>query len=144
MLTGITLTVESGLQIGTKFHINVPGFCTIGRSSDCDVAVIGHPESATVSRRHCRLDVTAFGAKLRDLGSRNGTFLNGNLIGKRQHPVTGDFDISVSDGYSIVDSDVISLGGVTLHVALETEQSGFISPTYERAMIAEMVSMGAE
>jgi ABC-type multidrug transport system ATPase subunit/ABC-type multidrug transport system permease subunit len=45
----------------------------IGRGKDCDLVV---PE-AVVSSRHCRLTQLADGFLLEDLGSRNGTFVNG-------------------------------------------------------------------
>ena len=48
----------------------------IGSDSECDVAV----SSPTVSRRHCRLVKTAYGEYLRDLGSSNGTYVNGIRI----------------------------------------------------------------
>ena len=48
----------------------------IGRGQDCDLVV---PESA-VSSHHCRLTHQAGGFLLEDLGSRNGTFVNGSRI----------------------------------------------------------------
>ncbi len=54
--------------------------CTLvlGRDpSQCDVSVLD-PE---VSQRHCRLSVSGPLAWLEDLGSRNGTYVNGYPIG---------------------------------------------------------------
>jgi pSer/pThr/pTyr-binding forkhead associated (FHA) protein len=34
-------------------------------------------DSGSVSRRHARIAVTAAGASIEDLGSKNGTFVNG-------------------------------------------------------------------
>lgn len=48
----------------------------IGRAPDCDL-VIAHPQ---VSARHCRLIRTGTGWVLEDLGSTNGTFVNGVRI----------------------------------------------------------------
>jgi len=48
----------------------------IGSSPDCDV-VVAQP---TVSGRHCRLSETADGYLLEDLGSSNGTYVNGERI----------------------------------------------------------------
>jgi pSer/pThr/pTyr-binding forkhead associated (FHA) protein len=48
----------------------------IGSGDDCDV-VVGQPR---VSRRHCRLIETGDGYTLEDLGSSNGTYVNGQRI----------------------------------------------------------------
>ncbi len=45
----------------------------VGRMPDCDV-LINHP---TISRYHCQLEVTSDGVRVRDLGSINGTWVNG-------------------------------------------------------------------
>jgi ABC-type multidrug transport system ATPase subunit/pSer/pThr/pTyr-binding forkhead associated (FHA) protein len=48
----------------------------IGRSADCDIAL----DQPGVSARHCRLTETASAVLLEDLGSTNGTFVNGVQI----------------------------------------------------------------
>jgi pSer/pThr/pTyr-binding forkhead associated (FHA) protein len=48
----------------------------IGSGTDCDLVVA----RATVSGRHCRLTETADGYLLEDLGSSNGTYVNGERI----------------------------------------------------------------
>ncbi len=48
----------------------------IGRNSDCDLVV---PEAA-VSGRHCRLTQQGSGFVIEDLGSKNGTYVNGVKI----------------------------------------------------------------
>lgn len=52
------------------------GVNVIGREMTAAVWV----DSSTVSRRHARIVVTAEGALLEDLGSKNGTFLRGRRI----------------------------------------------------------------
>ncbi|MDZ4812466.1 MAG: FHA domain-containing protein [Pseudomonadota bacterium] len=51
----------------------VPGRLVIGRGSDCDL-VLDEPE---MSRKHAMIEVTAAGIYLRDMGSANGTYVNG-------------------------------------------------------------------
>jgi pSer/pThr/pTyr-binding forkhead associated (FHA) protein len=58
----------------------------IGGSSDCDV-VVGSP---LASGRHCELTQTADGYVLKDLGSTNGTFLNGVRIAGPIRVTAGD------------------------------------------------------
>jgi pSer/pThr/pTyr-binding forkhead associated (FHA) protein len=48
----------------------------IGRRHDCDLQIPLMP----VSRRHCQLSQNEETVKVRDLGSRNGTYLNGKRI----------------------------------------------------------------
>src|SRR3954453_3409838 len=48
----------------------------IGSGADCDL-VVARP---TVSGRHCRLTETSDGYLLEDLGSSNGTYVNGVRI----------------------------------------------------------------
>jgi pSer/pThr/pTyr-binding forkhead associated (FHA) protein len=52
----------------------------IGRDPTCHI-VLDHPN---VSRRHCRLVQTPQGNEIEDLGSRNGTYLNGVCLTQRE------------------------------------------------------------
>ena len=58
----------------------------IGRGAECHI----RPDSDMVSRQHCRLRVTDNEAFLTDLGSRNGTLVNGVLILRMQRLYHGD------------------------------------------------------
>lgn len=53
--------------------IPIPGRLSIGRGNDCDL-VLDEPE---MSRRHAMVEATPAGIWLRDLGSANGTYVNG-------------------------------------------------------------------
>ncbi len=53
--------------------VAIPGRLVIGRGSDCDL-VLDEPE---MSRRHAMIEVQSGELFLRDLGSANGTFVNG-------------------------------------------------------------------
>lgn len=52
------------------------GKLVIGRSPECDVAI----RDILLSRRHCQIERTDAGWVVLDLGSKNGTFLNGHKI----------------------------------------------------------------
>ena len=58
----------------------------IGRTAQCDVQI----QSDQVSRRHARLTVTAEFFHIEDLGSLNGTFVNGAKIAAKQILLPGD------------------------------------------------------
>jgi pSer/pThr/pTyr-binding forkhead associated (FHA) protein len=62
---------------GSQKSFPLPSSITvIGRRKDCDLQI---PLEA-VSRRHCQLNHDKGTLKIRDLGSRNGTYLNGKRI----------------------------------------------------------------
>jgi pSer/pThr/pTyr-binding forkhead associated (FHA) protein len=71
----LTLKVVSGKHAGQKLRIPAPKFL-IGRGEDCHL----RPNSDLVSRHHCILFVGDSGAAVRDLNSRNGTFVNDERI----------------------------------------------------------------
>jgi pSer/pThr/pTyr-binding forkhead associated (FHA) protein len=48
----------------------------IGRDMDCEIMI----PSRQVSRKHARLSMTDSGVRIEDLGSKNGTHLNGSML----------------------------------------------------------------
>ncbi|MGH7201984.1 MAG: FHA domain-containing protein [Planctomycetaceae bacterium] len=52
----------------------------VGRSSECNLRIA----SNMVSRRHCQFTITDRAVLIRDLGSSNGTFVNGEQIAPQQ------------------------------------------------------------
>lgn len=70
-----SLLMISGPQIGRSFPIAQNEFM-MGRSSKCDLPI----EDDLVSRYHCKLVIRGDRAELIDLGSTNGTLLNGRKI----------------------------------------------------------------
>ncbi len=62
------------------------GEYVFGRGTECHV----RPNSDWVSRQHCLLRITSEGAFLRDLGSRNGTLINGTRLLDECHLQHGD------------------------------------------------------
>lgn len=67
-------------------EIPIQGNTTLGRSADNDVRL----PSVQVSRRHARLEVQPSFLRLVDLGSSNGTFVNGQRITRPTPLRTGD------------------------------------------------------
>jgi serine phosphatase RsbU (regulator of sigma subunit)/pSer/pThr/pTyr-binding forkhead associated (FHA) protein len=74
-----------GFQPGRR-HALVGDRMVLGRHPDCDVVI----ESAAVSRQHAHILRIDGGLFIEDLGSRNGTFVNGQLVQGRQRLVDGD------------------------------------------------------
>ncbi|MBX3696457.1 MAG: FHA domain-containing protein [Dokdonella sp.] len=69
MLRGV-----SGATFGRNFAL--VGTMTIGRQSDCGIPI----QAEEISRHHARLQVTAEGVMVEDLGSANGTWINDKRV----------------------------------------------------------------
>lgn len=63
-----------------------PGDTLVGRGESCDVVL----EDSSVSRRHAVLHVDDDGVRVEDLGSSNGTFVNGVRVSGRATLDAGD------------------------------------------------------
>lgn len=58
----------------------------IGREEDCHL----RPNNDMVSRHHCAFTIDDYSVRLRDLGSTNGTLVNGNRLRGETHLKAGD------------------------------------------------------
>jgi len=101
---GIAQTMNYALQVVRgRSEANtlrlMDGISSIGRHDDCLIRI----RSSQVSRRHCELFEEGGKLVLRDLGSFNGTFVNGKRVLGQQ---------------TLKPGDVLTIGGVTLRVDL--------------------------
>jgi predicted component of type VI protein secretion system len=62
------------------------GSYVFGRGAECHI----RPNSEWVSRQHCQLLVAEDSAAIRDLGSRNGTLINGERVMGERELTNGD------------------------------------------------------
>lgn len=81
----VTLLVVQGKPAGKKLVFPTGEFY-IGRGVECHV----RPDSEWVSRQHCVLRVTGDAVYVQDLGSRNGTLVNGELVTSERQLWPGD------------------------------------------------------
>ncbi len=81
----VKLKVTNGRHTGREIAVKGPKFF-IGRAEDCHL----RPASDQVSRHHCVILVAADAVSIRDLGSRNGTFVNGKQISPQCRLRSGD------------------------------------------------------
>jgi hypothetical protein len=79
----ITLQVTAGKLKGREFVFDERTSCVIGRGPDCSPRIPDGPEHRTISRHHCLLDINPPAVRIRDFGSLNGTYVNGEKIGQR-------------------------------------------------------------
>jgi len=75
-----------GIRAGKTLILGPEGQATIGRLKSNDLP-IGEP---SVSSRHCQLTGTGETFEIEDIGSRNGTFVNGQRVTERTALAPGD------------------------------------------------------
>ncbi len=94
---------------GSQKSLSLPSAITvIGRRHDCDLCI----PLMVVSRRHCQLNYNNEALKIRDLGSRGGTFVNGKPI----------------DEATVRAGDYVKVGPLTFLVQIDGEPKEIISP----------------
>lgn len=81
----VKLKVIGGRNDGREIKIGVPEF-VIGRGDDAHLK----PSSDLVSRNHCKLKITEGALLVSDMGSRNGTFVNGTKLEGEHVAKVGD------------------------------------------------------
>ena len=110
-MISVELHVAGGKHAGQVIPLNRKKFL-IGRESDCQL----RPNSELVSRHHCIFSVDDFSVRIRDLGSTNGTMLNGERIRKemvlqpKDHVTVGnlEFEIVINEISDVSDQGQIS------------------------------------
>jgi pSer/pThr/pTyr-binding forkhead associated (FHA) protein len=81
MFDRVILRATEGELKGQEFVLNNETSYILGRSKDCSHHL---PDTFyVVSRHHCRINVSAPFIRIQDLGSLNGTYVNGEKIGQR-------------------------------------------------------------
>src|SRR5688500_12905867 len=86
----VILTVMQGANRGEEFVFSERTTCIVGRASDCSPRLVVKDNPRLVSRHHCLLDINPPDIRVRDFGSLNGTYVNGELIGKRDKDQTAE------------------------------------------------------
>jgi pSer/pThr/pTyr-binding forkhead associated (FHA) protein len=109
MFTRVTLTATEGPLKGEEFSFRDHTVCTVGRAPDCLLRLPGSAD-LMASRRHCVLAIDPPTVRIRDLGSRNGTFVNGVKIGQRYEDPFGPPYFATPHEWVLHDGDCIRVG----------------------------------
>lgn len=113
------IVVYSGGSQGQRWVINQQSML-IGRGEDCDIVV----EERRVSRHHARIEKHSDGYILRDLDSKNGTYVNGSEVRDEPHLLADGDEIqialSVRMGFVGADATLpLSLNGMGMGLRLD-------------------------
>jgi diguanylate cyclase (GGDEF)-like protein len=118
----ILIAHPEGQRLGSRFRLSSGATLEIGRSSSVGISL---PEVMSISRKHARLRYVGSVVTLEDLGSTNGTYVNGQAIHGRTVLKTGDrfqtaavhfkflHEQDVESAYHMAIYELVSLDGLT-------------------------------
>lgn len=119
--TKITLTVVEGYYKDKRYVFEEPTQCMLGRANDCDIRLPGAQGHDDVSRHHCLFDIDPPLLRVRDLGSLNGTYVNGEKIGQRPKPrAVEETYLKLLRGRELQTGDEVRVGHTVLRVEIDS------------------------
>ncbi len=113
----VVIVISEGSQQGREFTFDSYDTLIVGRMDDCHVCI---PDDNRVSRHHCILEMNPPDVRLRDLGSRNGTYVNGTRYSGRERAETPE-EAALRDypEVALQDGDEIRVGRTVMQVRVE-------------------------
>jgi pSer/pThr/pTyr-binding forkhead associated (FHA) protein len=144
MAPQVNLTVTEGILKGKTFRFDGHTLCTVGRSDDCFLHLPNNYAHCTVSRHHCHLDIDPPVIRVRDLGSLNGTFVNGRNIGHRGKRLTPEQASFVGwPELTLKDGDELRVGDTVLRIGI-VPRAGSVSHPEDPASCPRSASFDQE
>jgi len=104
----VILEITMGSWAGTKLPFDEKVCKGVGRDEDPHFITLPDDYKG-VSRKHCLLDINPPFVTVKDLGSANGTYVNGELIGMRSNGATFGLDAG-NAGFPLKSGDILRLG----------------------------------
>src|SRR5581483_7140407 len=104
----VQLIVVQGKPEGKVIPLVGPIF-KIGRDEKCHL----RPNSEQVSREHAEFRITADQVTVRDMGSRNGTLVNGKAL---------------TEAATLKDRDLVQVGPLTFAVSIQDAPAAKVAP----------------
>ena len=114
--TAVTLTVVTGPLEGQAYVFQEPAVYVLGRAEECYPRLPDDFYHKDISRHHCLVSVNPPEIWVQDLGSKNGTYVNGMKLGQRISIKPGDSSGYFNPPYRerLKDGDEITLGFNTI------------------------------
>ncbi|MFM5980140.1 MAG: protein kinase domain-containing protein [Sphaerospermopsis kisseleviana] len=121
MPSTVTLTITTGKLSGKQYIFDNRSTCVIGRNDDCNLQIADNIDMK-VSRYHCLLDINPPEIRIRDLGSLNGTYVNGKIIGQRKAGQTAEAAKNiVLPEYNLGHKDQVQIGDILFNISVKSE-----------------------
>jgi pSer/pThr/pTyr-binding forkhead associated (FHA) protein len=118
MFDRVILRALSGEEEGRELVLEDETRCILGRSRSCTYT-LDDPQ-CRLSRHHCQIKVSAPHVRIQDLGSLNGTYVNGENIGQR---VKGrsleEALLEEHREFPLWDGDIVQIGGRSFQVEFD-------------------------
>lgn len=126
----VMLVVMDGSLKGQEFEFSDRTTCVIGRAKDCNLQLPNDEFHKTISRYHCLLDINPPAIRIRDLGSLHGTYVNGQIIGRRLPNQTPEQVAQTNfPEHDLGTGDEIKLGKTIFQVQIEGAMDEINMPT---------------
>lgn len=133
----VELKVVGGSRSGQTIPITIPQFM-IGRAEDCHLK----PRSELISRYHCAILSEDAYVAVRDLGSKNGVYVNGErIVGERElkngdHIVIGPLEFEIALSVALKGATKPKVDSISDVVARTVEQNAINVATAKQAQAA--------
>lgn len=116
----IILRITHGILAGNEYVFEGRAHLLLGRADDCDIRLPANYAHANISRHHCVFNIDPPMIRVRDLGSRNGTYVNGAKIGQRPlHQDAYEADLGACSVHELGDGDEVKIGHTVVRVGIE-------------------------
>ena len=123
MSATVSLRAIHGPLRGAKFVYRSPMLCSVGRARDCAIQLPNDYLNCTVSRHHCLLEIDPPLVRVCDLGSLNGTFVNGERIGQRDSQAcVEDLLVPTDPAQELEDGDELRIGENVFEVGVTADK----------------------
>jgi pSer/pThr/pTyr-binding forkhead associated (FHA) protein len=129
MATMLILRALTGELRGQEFTLHGTSYWLLGRASSCQVQLLG---DAMVSRQHCLIGLEGEATWVQDLGSLNGTHVNGQKIGRRQKEHRPEATTDAPLRQELHDGDELRLCSHVFAVVLSDRPREHVAPSAER------------
>jgi len=130
----VVLKIIEGNLAGEEFVFKEKGLCLIGRSADCALQ-IPKEKDMKISRRHCLLILEPPNVRIRDLGSRNGTTVNDELLDSGA--ISDEPDKMTPVDRILKHGDVISIGETVFVLDVPSEEIPQVIPAAKSSGLSQ-------